>query len=76
MELKTTNILLSIIAIILVIYAIIDFSNWNYRCNQERLETEIYLKLNPPLIQNQIDSMKNEIYKDDKILDSLSKLYK
>ncbi len=76
MELKTTNILLSIIAIILVIYAIIDFSNWNYRYNQERLETEIYLKLNPPLIQNQIDSMKNEIYKDDKILDSLSKLYK
>ena len=71
---KTTNTLLGIIAIILVIYAIVDFSNWNYKCNQERLEREMYLKLNPPLTQNQIDSMKNEIKKDDRILDSLSEL--
>lgn len=35
---KTTNTLLGIIAAILVIYAIIDFSNWNYENSLKRSE--------------------------------------
>jgi uncharacterized protein YneF (UPF0154 family) len=77
---KTTNTLLGIITIILIIFAAVSLGTWYSEYSQKQVEMEIYemrreweLKANPPLTQNQIDSMNNE---SDRILDSLSKLYK